>query len=52
MTRQQVNQHRNDHMRKCGCKQTLHTLRHQAGTQGGELIENLRLVQDFFGHAN
>jgi len=51
VTPQQVSQYSNDHIHKCGVQKTLHTLRHWAGTRGGETTENLRVVQDFLGHA-
>lgn len=53
VTPQQVSQACNEHLRKCGCASTFHSLRHWAGTQtlaasGGDL----RLTQQFLGHAD
>lgn len=51
VTPQQVSQLANDWLHKSGTGSTLHTLRHWAASSGIE-VEDLRVVQEFLGHAN
>lgn len=50
VTPQQVSQACNIHLHACGLTETLHTLRHWAGTQAVDATDNLRLAQEFLGH--
>lgn len=51
VTPQQVSQLSNDWLHKSGTGSTLHTLRHWAGSSGIG-VEDVRVVQDFLGHAS
>ncbi|MCX2934057.1 tyrosine-type recombinase/integrase [Mycobacterium sp. CVI_P3] len=51
VTPQQVSQLANVWLHKSGTRSTLHTLRHWAGSSGIE-VEDLRVVQEFLGHAD
>jgi site-specific recombinase XerD len=51
VTPQQVSQMANEWLHKCGTGSTFHSLRHWAGSSGIE-SEDIRVVQEFLGHAN
>ncbi|RIU26774.1 tyrosine-type recombinase/integrase [Mycobacteroides abscessus] len=51
VTPQLVSQLANDWLRECGTTSTFHSLRHWAGSSGIE-NEDVRVVQEFLGHAN
>jgi len=51
VTPQQISQLANTWLHKSGTRSTFHSLRHWAGTAGIE-FEDVRVVQEFLGHAN
>lgn len=51
VTPQAISQLANDWLRACGTTSTFHSLRHWAGSSGIER-EDVRVVQEFLGHAN
>jgi integrase len=51
VTPQQVSEAANDWLHKSGTGSTFHSLRHFAGSEGIE-SEDIRVVQEFLGHAN
>ncbi|GAA4399595.1 hypothetical protein GCM10023147_37170 [Tsukamurella soli] len=52
VTPQLVSQLCNEHLHSIGFADTLHSLRHFAGTEALEATDNLRLVQEFLGHTS